>query len=282
MDPREIRQKGDRFALVFIFIFLFIRLGIIGPAQNSSPTSNPAEQIAIKAQARIKKIMGLAGDPWNDGPQPLGQDERGYLAHGPANSEPAGLAATTGPKLPEKIPQPSSQPFGVSPPSDLETQVKLLDLDLKYLDLEKEKTKKGKTYSLPIVNVAIDEETIFLLFPVFTFLGLLGLLKFRWDLLNNEMEILHDVPVWALPISYRQTDRSFVEWAFWNMAGITFHLLILYTVYEFAFSLQKAESYSVETTAVNALFLLITLAGYALSLIGAIRRDLKLVAKEET
>ncbi|MEA2561981.1 MAG: hypothetical protein QOH06_3485 [Acidobacteriota bacterium] len=290
-ELEAIRQRGDRFTFWFMLAFLFIQLGIIIPAFHPSVTA-----LAIDDSKRQIEILRaeLGAQPL----EPISRSEPTVMAGTRREFGKAGLKVVTSEQ--EEVtaliasPSEAQENWVVTPaPQQIESgpptptreakedkkdpRQELLDLNSRYIELEKE--KRARTFSLPVLGVGIDETVVLLLYPAFVAIGLAGILKSRMDYLSALTSHPSDtrpnkLPFWALPIPQRLTRDSLPVWVFWNWLGLSAHLLVIYLVGASLLSPWIRTYFQPESAAVNAILALVTVGFYLATLVKSIQSDL--------
>lgn len=151
-----------------------------------------------------------------------------------------------------------------------EMQKRLIELDVQYLDLEKQKS--AKSFSLPVLNIGVDAQVVLLLYPAFVFVGLLGILKNRSDFLKPD-EPITEAPFWAMPLPLNRVGAQIWRWTAWNMLGLTSHWFVLYMVADFLFFSSAVKVYTAPALAVTSILATVTLGVYLTLLATMIGQD---------
>jgi hypothetical protein len=101
----------------------------------------------------------------------------------------------------------------------LSASEKLIQLGVARQTLSKAKLEK-KQYTIPLIAVSIDEETLLKFFPIVTVLCLARLFFYRLSLLQTAQEGDDRLPLWAAPVPFRKT--GLWKWTLVNLSGFLF------------------------------------------------------------
>jgi hypothetical protein len=221
MKTDEIISRGNTFALTFIVAFAFVYFAIIEPhfARDHSSEQhieNTLQQLAateIRLQNRLDRIRS--------------RESYFELRSG-------GLAT-------------SKRTFQSKPSAGITSQIqkdeeteslireKLVQLGVAHQALSKAKSEK-KDYSIPLISVSIDEETLLKFFPILVLIGLIRLLFYRASLLRV---VLHNtesfIPIWAAPLPFGRVRLSFWKWVGVNLVGFIESGSIIFLTLRFVF-----------------------------------------------
>jgi hypothetical protein len=298
MSQEEIRRKGDRFTFVFLLVFLFIHLGIILPGQQPSAVIEElsrAQQHIDHQRSELEDQLGerepeaapghsvAAGRIWLSLPRlstigdPIARRETSSRIFASTDAEepakvtnPVLLEADLNKVKGEKENEEESPAEQRELPSRKDAQERLIELDLKYIDLERQKS--AKTFSLPVLNIGVEAQVVLLLYPAFVFVGLLGILKNRSDFLNSAKPIVKP-PFWAMPLPLPRGADPTWERIAWNTFSLAGHWLVLYIVADFLLNSETKKLYTAPALAVNFVLAAVTLVSYLAMLTSVIGQD---------
>jgi len=282
----EIISRGDKFFFRYIVILLFVQLGIVIPARRPSESFLALEgaQEINRQQERLLKLrlntLQAEEDPKMTFHH-LEQQQESLLGLRLKT-----LQAEEGPQMAfrHRLTNFYTEPRGSAKLlEDLsakkilkemeEIQSKLIKLSIEYADLEKKKS--AKQFSLPLIDVGIEEEAVFLLYPGFVFAGLLGIFWHRYALLKNIDKPEGTFPLWAFPLPFRLVKTNFRSWVFLNTLSISIISLIIFLVVDFLQWTRLKPFYNKESATINWSLAIVTMIFSAYSLLKAFIQDFK-------
>lgn len=257
MEAEEIKSAGNTFAGTFLISFIFVYFAII------EPHFAPKGLLEQHADETLQEI--------EDGKKQLkSQLARIRLRH-----------SHIGSRLDTSLP--FGSPMTLSKSHAIETaqlekdeeaaqqiHEKMVQLDLAQQATEKTKLEK-KQYSIPLVSISLDEETLLKFFPVLVLGGLVRLLFYRWSLLKSiSCDADGFLPPWVAPLPLGRTRISFRSWVFVNLLGLSLSGIVVLMTLRFIFSYARENFSRLGLVAIDALLVLLWAGSYLFLIASAI------------
>jgi hypothetical protein len=261
MKPEEVVNSGNAFALAFTIAFAFVYFAIIEPhfardRSSEQHIENTLQQITtteIELQDKLSRIRSRNAENWLRSPAPLVSSKTN-------NSR-----------------DKSSTPSQNEKDEDSESLIreKLVQLGVAHQSLSKAKSEK-KDYSIPIISVSVDEQTLLKFFPTLVLIGLVRLLFYRASFLRI-VEPTADtfMPVWVAPLPFCKTRLSFGKWVGVNLLGFIGIGSILFLLSRFVFLYARENHASLTLVSVEAILIALLTVTYLFLIASAIFRTPK-------
>ena len=139
---------------------------------------------------------------------------------------------------------------------------KMVQLGMAQQTLEKAKLEK-KQYSIPLVSISLDEETLLKFFPVLVLVGLTRLLFYRSNLLSSiAYETENFLPLWAAPLPLGKTTLPFWKWVTVNLLGLTVSGTLIFMTLRFTLSYARENFSQLGLVALDTLLILLWASSY--------------------
>lgn len=205
MKASEVVSAGNSFGIPFIVAFVFIYFAIVDPhyARDTWPEQhmeNTLHQIEM-TEGQLQEKLSRIRDRNDEIRMPVARSLR----------EDKPRITTRPPRSPDQIEKAED--------SEIAIREKLVQLGMAHQSLSKAKSEK-KDYSIPLISVSINEETLLRFFPLLVVLGLVRLLFFRSTLLRSmPSDSKEFIPIWAAPVPFGATQLPFSSWVGVNLSG---------------------------------------------------------------
>jgi len=151
---------------------------------------------------------------------------------------------------------------------------KLVQLGVAQEALEKAKREK-RQYSVPIVSISLDEETLLKFFP---FLVMVALVRLQFHRLSLLKSISHKsdqlLPPWAAPLPFARTTMSFSRWTTINMLGFAATGIIVLLTMQFVLSYARENYSRTGLVAIDVLLIVVWTVCYLWTIVSTIFKEL--------
>jgi hypothetical protein len=266
----DLIKDGNKYLLYFLLIFLFIQFAIVIPVKH--PVENYALDEANKSIANQLITLDNSIAVLEQNRDSLAKANNSHLASQDTKlltKKENGLSDNR--KTIHSIEQ---EIFSL--------QDKRISYQNEFISISNQKKEK-RSFSIPVLNVSIDEVIILSTYPGFILIGLCLALLYRRKLIDLLIELTDEekknipFPIWSAPIPLSMKFKSFRSWAFINTMGLASHGIIIYIVIDFfLFRIDKFEN---EILTVNIFIALAATSVYIITLTHLIKTEWKRIEK---
>jgi hypothetical protein len=249
MKLEDVISAGNAFTATFLASFVFVYFAIIEPhfapkglsEQHTDETLQEIDESKKELKSQLAEIR---------------------FRHSRIESN---VGAVPSPPY-----NPSAPRFHIAEAAQLKKDVqavmaihdKLVQLGLAQEALEKAKREK-RQYSVPILSIALDEETLLKFFPFLVVVALVRLQFYRLSLLRS---ISHQsdrlLPPWTAPVPFAGTSMSFWKWTTVNTLGFATNGLVIILTLQFVLSYARENFSRIGLVAIDTLMIFLWIVAY--------------------
>lgn len=261
MDESDIFASGNRFLFGFLLVFLFIQFAIIEPHFSRDKT------LEQKIEATLQQLNVTEGLLRT---RLARLDSRAQIGIPPQIAQGTHQAQRTG----KSYQSDWEKRFQKSEETESLLREKLVQLGVESEALLKVKLEK-KQYSIPIISVSIEEDTLLRFFPLLVVVCITRLLVYRSAWLKKaSFDQNKPVPLWAGPVPYLRMQNAFRKWIGLNFLNLLlFGTIILFTLrFVFVYAAEE-RMHHLRMASIGVLALLVWVVTYLVILVRAVANN---------
>lgn len=257
MKAEEVISAGNTFAATFLASFAFVYFVIIEPhfapkglsEQHTDETLQEIEESKRELKSQLAEIR---------------------FRHSHMESDIEAIPSTS--NTPPATKSHAAEAAQLKKDFEAMTALhdKLVQLGVAQEALEKTKREK-RQYSVPLVSISLDEETLLKFFPFLVMVALIRLQFYRLSVfrfISNKSDLL--LPPWAAPVPFAITGMSFWKWTAVNTLGFTANAIIIFLTLQFVLSYARENYSRIGLVGVDALLILFWAVGHLSTIASAV------------